>query len=536
MEPSVAAGVAVVEALLSAGVQRIVLSPGSRSAPLARAVAALEASGVVDLSVRVDERSAGFLALGMAKAGTSPVAVMCTSGTAVANLMPAAVEARYAGVPLVIVTADRPPELRGRGASQTIDQVGFFDHVVVGSRDLAVPEDAEWSASPVVDLVQMAVRTRAPVHLNIPFRPPLVGALERSHSASPPGAITALAATSSSNSAAPDPEVTRRSAPALAGAARGAFLVGDLDVGDDGVRRWIHDVADECGWPIVAEASSGILGQPGVVPGGTAMLSDPVRREQLRADLVVTVGPFGLDRGVLAWVRSAQRHVAIRLRPRTDPPDPLATAEVVVDHIPSLTAVTPDPSWRSAWNHDVPAPLLSWSPEAVAATVWRQMERDDLLVVASSTAVRALAAAARGPGPKVIANRGANGIDGLVSTAWGAADVCSGRTVALLGDLAFLHDTNGLLVPAAEPRPDLTFVVVDNNGGGIFASLEQGAAQYADTFERVFATPHDRDLVDILAAHQVPAGVVTDTDTLADALTGGSGVRAVVARLPRGQF
>lgn len=536
MEPSVAAGVAVVEALLSAGVQRIVLSPGSRSAPLARAVAALEASGVVDLSVRVDERSAGFLALGMAKAGTSPVAVMCTSGTAVANLMPAAVEARYAGVPLVIVTADRPPELRGRGASQTIDQVGFLDHVVVGSRDLAVPEDAEWSASPVVDLVQMAVRTRAPVHLNIPFRPPLVGALERSHSASPPGAITALAATSSSNSAAPDPEVTRRSAPALAGAARGAFLVGDLDVGDDGVRRWIHDVADECGWPIVAEASSGMLGQPGVVPGGTAMLSDPVRREQLRADLVVTVGPFGLDRGVLAWVRSAQRHVAIRLRPRTDPPDPLATAEVVVDHIPSLTAVTPDPSWRSAWNHDVPAPLLSWSPEAVAATVWRQMERDDLLVVASSTAVRALAAAARGPGPKVIANRGANGIDGLVSTAWGAADVCSGRTVALLGDLAFLHDTNGLLVPAAEPRPDLTFVVVDNNGGGIFASLEQGAAQYADTFERVFATPHDRDLVDILAAHQVPAGVVTDTDTLADALTGGSGVRAVVARLPRGQF
>lgn len=265
-------------------------------------------------------------------------------------------------------------------------------------------------------------------------------------------------------------------------------------------------------------------------------MSDPVRREQLRADLVVTVGPFGLDRGVLAWVRSAQRHVAIRLRPRTDPPDPLATAEVVVDHIPSLTAVTPDPSWRSAWNHDVPAPLLSWSPEAVAATVWRQMERDDLLVVASSTAVRALAAAARGPGPKVIANRGANGIDGLVSTAWGAADVCSGRTVALLGDLAFLHDTNGLLVPAAEPRPDLTFVVVDNNGGGIFASLEQGAAQYADTFERVFATPHDRDLVDILAAHQVPAGVVTDTDTLADALTGGSGVRAVVARLPRGQF
>ena len=533
MEPSVAAGVAVVEALLSAGVQRIVLSPGSRSAPLARAVAALEASGVVNLSVRVDERSAGFLALGMAKAGSAPVAVMCTSGTAVANLMPAAVEAHYAGVPLVIVTADRPPELRGRGASQTIDQVGFFDRVVVGSRDLAVPEDAEWSASPVVDLVQMAVRTRAPVHLNIPFRPPLVGALERSDSASPPGAI---AVTSSSNSAAPDPEATRGSASALAGAARGAFLVGDLDVGDDDVRRWIHDLADERGWPIVAEASSGMLGQPGVVPGGTAMLSDPVRREQLRADLVVTVGPFGLDRGVLAWVRSAQRHVAIRLRPRTDPPDPLATAEVVVDHIPSLTAVTPDPSWRSVWNDDVPAPPLTWSPEAVAGTVWRQMERDDLLVVASSTAVRALAAAARGPGPRVIANRGANGIDGLVSTAWGAADVCSARTVALLGDLAFLHDTNGLLVPAAEPRPDLTFVIVDNNGGGIFASLEQGAAQYADTFERVFATPHDRDLVDILAAHQVLADVVTDTDALADALTGGSGVRAVVARLPRGQF
>lgn len=511
-----AAGAAVIAALRSAGVERVVLSPGSRSAPLARAAAAAESAGLLDLSVRVDERSAGFLALGMAKAGGEPVVVICTSGTAVANLMPAVVEARYSGVPLVVVTADRPPELRGRGASQTIDQVGFFDHVVVGSRDLPPPTDGAWSAAPVADLVRLAGRTRSPVHVNIPFRPPLVG----------PGDI----ATDTAGS--PPDRVERAVGPRVTAPSRGAFLVGDLDIGDDDVRRRIIERAADCGWPIVAEATSGMLGHPGVVPGGTRLLSDVARRPELHADLVISVGPFGLDRGVLAWVASAGRHVAVRLRSHTDPPDPLATAEIVLDAVPVPAVAHPDPKWLAAWSVPAPAPA-DWSVAAVAQTVWQGLGRDDLLLVASSTAIRAVAAVAHGPGPRVIGNRGANGIDGLVSSAWGAARVWPGRTVALLGDLAFLHDTNGLLVPGGEPRPDLTFVIADNNGGGIFSTLEQGAPEFADTFERVFATPHDRDLVAVCASHNVPATPVTNTVALADALAGGSGPRAVVARVPR---
>lgn len=515
---SLRAGAAVVAALRAAGVRHLVVAPGSRSAPVARAAAAAELAGDLDLHVRLDERSAGFLALGLAKASGQPAAVVCTSGTAVANLFPAVVEARYAGVPLVVVSADRPPENRGRGASQTIDQVDIFGRFPLASLDLPVPEDDSWPVAPVSRLVATARRARGPVHLNLPLRPPLIGPV--------PDLPAVLPDVASDPPPAAPP-------PTLAGTARGALLVGDLDLSADDLRRRILALAAATGWPVVAEASSGLLGQPGVVPGGTALLEDPDARQALAPDLLVTIGPFGLERGVIAWVRSAGRHVSVRQRPRTDPPDPVATADLLLDDLPPVTSVVPDPAWRAAWwDAALPGPER-WGLEQVAATVWDSMEPADLLLVAASRSIRALAAAVRAPGPHVVANRGANGIDGLVSTAWGAATVWPGRTVALLGDLALLHDTNGLLVPAAEPRPDLTFVVADDNGGGIFGTLEQGQPQYADTFERVFGTPHDRDLAALLQVHGVPTDVVSDTRALAAALaTRPPGVSAVVATLP----
>ncbi|MFN8125417.1 MAG: 2-succinyl-5-enolpyruvyl-6-hydroxy-3-cyclohexene-1-carboxylic-acid synthase [Candidatus Nanopelagicales bacterium] len=514
--PSVAAGSAVIAALRDAGVRHLVVSPGSRSAPLARAAAAAEMAGTMALHVRLDERSAGFLAVGLAKGSGSPVAVMCTSGTAVANLVPAVVEARYAGVPLVVVTADRQPELRGRGAAQTIDQVDIFGRFPLVSRDLPLPDDSDWSARPVAELVATAVRARGPVHLNLPLRPPLVGpVVELSEQPGDPA----------------DPTWRSPERPRLTTAARGAFLVGDLDIQDDVVRDQIRTEAARRGWPIIAEASSGLLGQPGVVPGGTAALGDAATAERLRPQIVITVGPFGLDRGVIDWLRSADRHVSVRLRPRTDPPDPLRSAESVLAAVPYVDADA-DESWTQAWAEAAgPAPE-GWGMGLIAATVWSQLTPDDLLVVASSSAIRALAASARGPGPRVLANRGANGIDGLVSTAWGAAVAHGGRTVALLGDLAFLHDTNGLLVPSVEVRPDLTYVVADSNGGAIFAGLEQGAPEYADTFERIFTTPHDRDLRALLEVHGVPTTAAADADSLGEALrttADSAGVAAIVA-------
>lgn len=523
-EPSVSAGVAIVEALLSCGVRHVVLSPGSRSAPLAIAVAAAEAAGDVDLHVRVDERSAGYLALGLAAVTGDPVAVLCTSGTAVANLLPAVVEARYSGVPLVVITADRPPEMRGRGASQTIDQVDVFGRFPLASRDLPAPQGDDWSADPVIQLTELARRGRGPVHLNVPLRPPLVGTLPAARDAPVRGRSSGSGVDNT------DGRVTRCDIGEVP--ARGAILAGDIDVWDHSARGMVLDLAQQCGWPVIAEASSGLLGAPGVVPGGTAGLADARVRQRLRPDFVLSVGPFGLDRGVMAWLRTAGRHVAVRLRPRTDPPDPLAGAEAVLDSIPELHVSDPDPEWSAAWRSLLPEGPGEWSMDAVAAAVWQSLRPEDLLFVASSTAIRSLAAQARGPGPSVLANRGANGIDGLVSTAWGAATAWPGRTVALLGDLALLHDTNGLLVPQAESRPDLTLVVADNNGGGIFGTLEQGAPEYAGTFERVFGTPHDRDLAAILTAHQVPVEVVCDTAGLSGVLAAGSGVRAVVAALP----
>lgn len=514
--PAVAAGAAVITALTDCGVRHVVVSPGSRSAPLARAAAAAEQRGDLVLHVRLDERSAGFLALGLAKVSGEPVAVMCTSGTAVVNLTPAVVEARYAGVPLVVITADRPPELRGRGASQTIDQIDVFGRFPLAARDLPVPTDDDWSAAPVRELVATARRSSGPVHLNLPLRPPLVGP------------VTAMIGDSEPSSRRPTSEPRE-----LVGEPRGAFLVGDLDLADDPIRQSILQQARLLGWPVIAEASSGLLGQPGVVPGGTATLADEVLRERLAADLVITVGPFGLDRSVMRWLRLARRHVAVRLRPRTDPPDPWDSAESVVDGVPLVVGVEPDPTWMQEWAGLVGPDPSGWGIEEVAATVWQTLTPDDLLVVASSSAIRALAAVARGPGPRVLANRGANGIDGLVSTAWGAAVAHGGRTVALLGDLAFLHDTNGLLVPESEPRPHLTYVVADNNGGGIFAGLEQGAPEYSDTFDRIFGTPHDRDLVALISSHRVHATSVTEATGLSAALAEpGPGVTAVVATLP----
>ena len=517
-DASVAAGVAVVAALIESGVRHVVLSPGSRSAPLARALAQAERDGLIALHVRVDERSAGFVALGIAKASGTPTAVVCTSGTAVANLLPAVVEARYGGVPLVVLTADRPPELRGRGASQTIDQVDIFGTFPLASRDLPVPTADHWPVGLVTDLVATAAGARGPVHLNLPFRPPLVGQLPPAVAAPAPATVTDVP---------PRPDLGQVPT-------RGAILVGDLDVWDDATRDQVVALAAHLGWPIVAEASSGLLGLvgPDVIPGATALLGDPSVRERLTTDMVISVGPFGLDRGVMAWLRSAGRHVAVRLRPRTDPPDPLGTAEVVLGAIPVAAAGSVEPEWREAWRQ-LPVPQVdSWGIDAVAATVWAQLSPHDLLLVASSTSIRSLAAVARGPGPQVIANRGANGIDGLVSTAWGAAVAWQGgRTVALLGDLAFLHDTNGLLVPHVERRPELTLVIADNNGGGIFSGLELGEPQYSDTFERVFGTPHDRDLTAVLASHGWPAVRVTDRDQLHAAL-GAGGSAAIVADLP----
>ncbi len=554
MNQSTAMARIVVERLLAHGVTDVVLSPGSRSTPLALALASAERQHAIRLHIRIDERSAAFLALGLAKGSGRPVAVVCTSGTAVANFAPAVVEAAYSGIALIAVTADRPPELRHVGSNQTIDQVGFFGQQVRTAVDLlALPQDADQAETwrkvtdrVIADAVGVGHRGPAPVQLNIGFREPLV----------PEVTAASPFATESVEFTAPTPmrepinfavvDLGLSQIPA-----RGVVVVGDVPSRE--IAQQAVDLADACGWPLVSEPSGNALSGATAIPAAAVLLADQAFLSEHAPELVVTVGRFGISRPVLRLVRAAAHHLAVYVAGK-DRPDPLHTAAAVLTAVPRPPDDDPlipleivDDRWLRDWlvasdatqarvrDGITTGPLTGL---AVADVCWQAATADDVLFAASSRTVRNLEATmtARHYPPWVVGNRGSSGIDGLVSTAWGMAfahghDNHVGRTIAVLGDLAFLHDHNGLLAPSCEPLPNLTFVVADNNGGGIFSSLEQGSPDFDADFERVFGTPHDRDLVAIASATGHPTALVTTVDELTAALAEPKvGVSIVIAR------
>jgi 2-succinyl-5-enolpyruvyl-6-hydroxy-3-cyclohexene-1-carboxylate synthase len=641
VNPSTDLARTVLDELVHQGVREVVLAPGSRSAPLAFEALRLARSGRLRLHVRLDERSAGFLALGLAKVSGAPVAVVCTSGTAVANLAPAVVEASYSAVPLIALTADRPVESRGVGAPQTIDQVDFFGRMVRFFADLGAArrvgsDDPEGPARAARASVGMAVAAAfgamtgvaaaaarpgralghaGPVHLNVGFRLPLVPESVAApggpvRGAPPPAGIVREAsrpvrggtqiepARPVQGAPWPDgivpdvsqpargdtpiepaqetrtPEVShpapisppRPRRPPLPGCdvrelgevlgevpATGVLLVGDLPCSSLlGHHLWLMELATACGWPIVAEPSANLHAAPNALRHAVLVLGDDVFLAAHEPDLVLSVGLFGLSRPTMELLRRARRHVAIELPMiGREVCDPLRTALQVLTAIPlPPSSPAPDPAWLDSWQAadavaaTVVAQALAGEPgltgAAVAAEVFARAPADGLLLVAASWPVRQVEAyAGRRAGLRVIGNRGANGIDGLVSTTWGAAlahqAADGGPAIALMGDLAFLHDHNGLLVGSDEPRPDLTIVVADNDGGGIFHQLEQGRPAYAGEFERLFGTPLGRDLVAIARAAGVPAQRVTSLAALVDALgvaRAAGGVQVIVADVP----
>ena len=473
----------VVDELARCGVTDAVLCPGSRNAPLAFALHAADAAGRLRLHVRIDERTAGFLALGLALASGRPVPVCTTSGTAVANLHPAVLEASYSGVPLIALTADRPPELIGTGASQTIVQTGIFG----GAVRLALTGGSRT----VVDRA-VAAATGAlggfpgPVHVNVPFAEPLVpdGTIPPSDR---DGAWTAVAPVT--RAAAPLP--LDPSAPTLVIAGPGAPAF-DVPV------------------PVVSEPSAAPW--PGAVRTGPWLLGEPA----LKPAQVVVAGRPTLHRPVQRLL--ADPDVAVYALAG---PGPWTDVPGTVRAVGALPVLTPDPSWSQRW-HDADAAAskaLDTALDDPGAVVGLRLARalvaalpdGAALVLGSSNPVRdvSLAAAPR-PGLTVLSNRGVAGIDGTVSTAIGAALRHDGPSYALLGDLTFLHDTTGLVIGPDEPRPDLTIVVLNDQGGGIFTLLEQGAPEHAAAFERVFGTPHGVDLAALCAAtgvEHVLAGV-----------------------------
>ena len=510
---------AVVGWLVAAGITDVVLAPGSRNAPLSLALWGAERAGGPRLHVRIDERTAGFLALGLTK-GTraTRAAVVTTSGTAVANLHPAVLEAIHAGVGLIVVSADRPARLRGTGANQTTEQSGMFGPLL-----------ASYDVAGVGEIEAVPAPPDAVVHLNVQLDAPLV-----------PDAPVATAATEK-HPQVPDPGAVRSplSPTELRRGPRTVVVAGD----DSGPPA--RQLAETAGWPLLAEPTSGsrtgdnairtyrlllatALGEQveRVVVFGRPTLSRPVDRLLARDDVEVLVVP---GRGL--WP------------PR--PPGSTATSRPAW-----ASEEKDDPAWLDAWreaDRDLSRrldQLVAAEPALtaydVAGATFDALPAGGLLVVGASNPVRDLdlmeRPAAVGTRRKVIANRGLAGIDGTLSTAIGAALARSDspRTLALMGDLTFLHDQTALVIGPDEPRPDLTVVVANDDGGSIFSVLEQGAPAHAASFERLFGTPHGTDLAGICAAHRIPHLRVASRPELEQALgSPHGGIEVVEATIDR---
>jgi 2-succinyl-5-enolpyruvyl-6-hydroxy-3-cyclohexene-1-carboxylate synthase len=544
-------GLRVVQELWLAGVRDVVLAPGSRSAPLALALDAADEDGDLRLHVRVDERSAGFLALGLATGSRRPVAVVTTSGTAVGNLLPAVMEAHHTGRRLVVVSADRPDRLRGTGANQTTEQAGIFG-VFAPCHDLTAATGEGRLRAAVAD----ACTREGPTQLNLQLgggllppdpdrdtwwtRPQGIAGSSDDDLLNDPATAGNLRSAGGEHRDDPATAGIRRSAdgdhrndPATAGGARGdedrlriALGPRTVVVAGDGAGPAARLLAEAANWPLLAEPTSGArIGRQAVRTGRLLLTTD------LRDDIerVVVVGHPTLSRPVTALISDPALEVLAVRGPGGVATDPGRVA-TLLDAVPTVEGPD-DPAWFEAW-HDadgrlgvlIDEDLADLSPLAVAAVVGRAVVGHATLVVGSSNPVRDLDVMAS-PWPPhehrfVVGNRGLAGIDGVVSTAVGVALGRAGasRTIAYLGDLTFLHDANGLIIGPAELRPDLTLVVLSDDGGAIFATLEQGDRRYTSAFERVFGTPHGTDLEALCSAHHTAYERVTDLDRLAGAL------------------
>lgn len=546
MNPATALASVLVDELLRCGLSDAVVAPGSRSAPLAMAFAEHGGHGAgagtgnpaVRLHVRIDERSAGYLAVGLGKASGRPAAVVCTSGTAAANLHPAVVEASHAGVPLIVLTADRPPELRDTGSNQTIDQLKLYQGAVRWFCEVGAPEAragmvAYWRsiASRAWSLAN-APGDPGPVHLNAAFREPLVPDGHRDW----PEALDGRPGGAPWTEAWKAPEPHTPAAPAATVASeRGVLVVGDTT---EDAGRYVA-AAEAAGWPVFAEPSSNARRGECAIATYHHLLGAGEFVAAHRPDAVVTVGKPGLSRPLLALLGDVSRHVAVDACPRGSDPRRSAAARVPVQA--RLELSPSEPGWLRAWQRAdaVARRAVDEVLDADDRPTEPRLARDlaaavpdgALLVVGSSMPVRDLDQTMRPrAGLRVLANRGASGIDGSVSTAVGAALAHGGPSFALLGDLAFLHDQNGLVLGADEPRPDLLVVVVNNDGGGIFSLLPQ--AGHVASFERVFGTPHGIDLSHLAGAYGIRYRTLARMGELPAALTG-NGLRLLEVRTDR---
>ena len=558
LPPAMADARSLVAALLAEGVREVVLCPGSRSAPLADALADAADAGRMRLRVVLDERSAGFIALGAARAhalsGHSHcAAVVTTSGTAVSNLHPAVSEADAAGIPLLVISADRPHELVGTGASQTTEQTGLFAPALrLGvdlPADLAADLGGRAAHAAIAGQVRRAVaaatgalsRDPGPAQINARFRPPLTA------ENSVEGAVPSVPAPP----ATPTVPVARAVAPACAPAAgagqpagfgssaqgRGIVVVGDT--AHPAVGSLARSLAEHLNWPLLAEPTSQARSGPQALSRYAELLGTPAGRVLAQqAEHLLVLGHPSLSRSITALLGRDDLDITV-LTERARWTDVSGRARRVVpmdgpDHEPADDAAlqaarlaarlgleSAHAAWTDSWRRavaDLPEPARSSSADALAQTVWEasQAPGAPTLLLGSSMTVRRLDRLAQ-PGaaaPKAVANRGLAGIDGTIATGIGLW-MASGEPVrAVMGDLAFLHDAMSLNRGVREEEVDLQVIVVDDGGGAIFSQLEYARTTPSARFERLFTAPQRADIAALAAALGARVQVPDDVEAL----------------------
>lgn len=542
--PASAFATALLDSFIRLGVGEVVLSPGSRSQALALAAAALEAEGSIRLRVRIDERVAGFLALGIAVESKRPVIVITTSGTAVANLHPAVLEAHHSGVPLIVISADRPDEMRGVGANQTTDQPGIFGTATRRVWDVAAPtgEDGELESAAALAHDAMIAAKHGPVQLNLAFREPLSGSHERARPSDPP-AVPMVE---------PADRVTT------------GYRAHTVVIAGHGAGEQAETVARALGAPLFAEVSSGAHFGPNLSVAWRELLVEPGFGDAI--ERVVVFGHPTLSREAAALVQRPGIETIVVRTPGVEDYNPGHTVATFVDGIEATGEAGEAKAWVGRWvtasrklleQHDAPDIAIATAddPASQAAfgravlaglrapvtrrslveSVWRMTWPHDRLVFGASRLIREADRVVPGKKISVHANRGLAGIDGTISTGVGIALAAgaTGVTRVLLGDLAALHDAGGMLFSVGEERPRIQVIVGNDGGGTLFDSLEVAASTDSAAFDRVLLTAQQASFASLAAAYGWEYRHVANRGELEEALGASESPALIEVPLPR---
>ena len=502
MSNSTALARSIIKQLIELGIKDVVLSPGSRNAPLSIALYEASEKGLINLHVRIDERGAAFFALGIAKASARYVPVVCTSGTAVANYYPALLEAHHSDINLLLLTADRPARLRGTGSNQTTDQSNIFGAFVRASFD--TDKDLDLSK---------ALSGSGPVHINLQFDEPL---LDQDNS----DWLSGIKVKTQEIGKAEAIEINTDSKKSLVivGHDRAGFSVAEIE-------KFASDLAA----PLIAEDP---LVFDGAIAHAPIVLSDEKARVSLAAENVFVIGRTTLSRSINAYIQGAKKVIVID--PRTENIDTSRTSDEIYTQIPKFKRpLDIDQSWHELWKkyEALAAIALSvlpeWSEAELATVIAEELEDDTALFISSSRPVRDFESfAVPRSGLVTYANRGLAGIDGNISTALGVATQHS-ESYAVIGDLAFLHDVSALANPT---KDNLTIIVVDNDGGGIFSTLGQRGSK---GFETIFGTPHGIDISSVVKGFGISSQRISSAKELHIALQQiHTGLHVIVAKMP----